>query len=125
MTYKELLFKMAQVGMLTLSSDKDGRGLFWVGMDNMDALEKQFDWKDFEGINIKRKKNTIQINKEERWKNIQITSIVNHFLAKQDEKTLDIQYILLYNMPFKNELCLKHNVNFAARLLTYQRTNTY
>lgn len=55
MTYKELLFKMAQVGMLTLSSDKDGRGLFWVGMDNMDALEKQFDWKDFEGINIKEK----------------------------------------------------------------------
>ncbi len=49
MTYKELLFKMAQVGMLTLSSDKDDRGLFWVGMDNMDALEKEFNWKDFEG----------------------------------------------------------------------------
>ena len=49
MTYKELLFKMAQVGMLTLSSDKDGRGLFWVGMDNMDALEKEFDWVDLKG----------------------------------------------------------------------------
>ena len=48
MTYKELLYKMAHLGMLTLSSDKDGRGLFWVGMDNMDALEKEFDWVDFE-----------------------------------------------------------------------------
>ena len=55
MTYKELLFKMAQVGMLTLSSDKDGRGLFWVGMDNMDALEKEFDWKDFESVHVKEK----------------------------------------------------------------------
>ena len=49
MTYKELLFKMGAKGMLTLSSDKDDRGLFWVGMDNMDALEKEFDWKDLEG----------------------------------------------------------------------------
>ena len=49
MTYKELLFKMAKRGMLTLSNDKDGRGLFWVGMSNMEALEKEFDWKDFEG----------------------------------------------------------------------------
>ena len=61
MTYKELLFKMAQVGMLTLSSDKDGRGLFWVGMDNMDALEKEFDCvelqflKDFESIHVEEK----------------------------------------------------------------------
>jgi len=49
MTYKELLFKMGAKGMLTLSSDKDDRGLFWVGMDNMDALEKEFNWKDLEG----------------------------------------------------------------------------
>ena len=55
MTYKELLYKMAQLGMLTLSSDKDGRGLFWVGMDNMDALEKEFDWKDFESVHVKEK----------------------------------------------------------------------
>ena len=40
---------MANIGMLTLSSDKDGRGLFWVGMDNMDALEKEFDWVDLKG----------------------------------------------------------------------------
>ena len=33
MTYKELLFKMARRGMLTLSNDKDGRGLFWAGAD--------------------------------------------------------------------------------------------
>ena len=39
MTYKELLFKMARRGMLTLSNDKDGRGLFWVNMNNMEALE--------------------------------------------------------------------------------------
>ena len=33
--------------MLTLSADKDGRGLFWAGMDNMEALEQPFDWGDF------------------------------------------------------------------------------
>ena len=49
MTYKELLFKMASREMLTLSNDKDGRGLFWVGMNNLEALEKEFDWVDFEG----------------------------------------------------------------------------
>ena len=49
MTYKELLFKMASRGILTLSSDKDGRGLFWAGMNNMEALDKEFDWADFEG----------------------------------------------------------------------------
>jgi len=48
MTYKELLFKMTKVGMLTLSNDKDGRGLFWVNMNNLEALDKEFDWKDFE-----------------------------------------------------------------------------
>ena len=48
MTYKELLFKMAKVGMLTLSNDKDGRGLFWVNMNNLEALDKEFDWRDFE-----------------------------------------------------------------------------
>ena len=46
MTYKELLFKMADKKMLTLSADKDGRGLFWAGMDNMEALEKPFDLGD-------------------------------------------------------------------------------
>ena len=40
---------MANMGMLTLSNNKDGRGLFWVGMDNMDALEKEFDWVDLKG----------------------------------------------------------------------------
>ena len=49
MTYKELLFKMARRGMLTLSNDKDGRGLFWAGMNNLEALEREFDWADFEG----------------------------------------------------------------------------
>ena len=49
MTYKELLFKMASREMLTLSNDKDERGLFWVNMNNMKALNKEFDWKDFEG----------------------------------------------------------------------------
>tara|TARA_B100000287_G_scaffold292338_1_gene275625 strand:- start:208 stop:498 length:291 start_codon:yes stop_codon:yes gene_type:complete len=49
MTYKELLFKMAKLGMLTLSNDKDGRGLFWAGMNNMEALDKEFSWEDLEG----------------------------------------------------------------------------
>ena len=49
MTYKELLFKMAKRGFLSLSNDRDGRGLFWAGMSNMEALDKEFDWKDFEG----------------------------------------------------------------------------
>ena len=48
MTYKELLFKLADKGMLTLSTQKDGRGLFWAGMDNIEALEQPFDWGDFE-----------------------------------------------------------------------------
>jgi len=43
MTYKELLFKMADKGMLTLSTKKDDRGLFWAGMDNMEALEQKVD----------------------------------------------------------------------------------
>ena len=50
MTYKELLFKMAHKGMLTLSNDKDGRGLFWAGMNNLEALSKEFDWRDLEII---------------------------------------------------------------------------
>ena len=49
MTYRELLFKMSEKDMLTLSSDKDGRGLFWAGMNNMEALDREFDWKDFDG----------------------------------------------------------------------------
>ena len=49
MTYKELLFKMASRGMLTLSNDKDGRGLFWAGMNNLESLDKEFDLADFEG----------------------------------------------------------------------------
>ena len=49
MTYKELLFKMAIRGMLTLSNDKDGRGLFWAGMNNLESLDKEFDLADFEG----------------------------------------------------------------------------
>ncbi len=49
MTYRELLFRMAEKKMLTLSSNKDSRGLFWAGMNNMEALDKEFDWKDFEG----------------------------------------------------------------------------
>ena len=47
MTYKELLFKMADKGMLTLSTKKDDRGLFWAGMDNMDALEQPVNLGDF------------------------------------------------------------------------------
>ena len=43
MTYRELLFRMAEKEMLTLSSDKDGRGLFWAGMNNMEALDKEFE----------------------------------------------------------------------------------
>ena len=46
MTYKELLFKMADKGMLELSN-KDERGLFWAGMSNMDALNQPFNWEDF------------------------------------------------------------------------------
>lgn len=38
---------MGKLGMLTLSNQKEGRGLFWVGMNNMEALDKEFDLKDF------------------------------------------------------------------------------
>ena len=54
MTYKELLFKMADKGMLTLSTQKDGRGLFWAGMDNIEALDQPFNWGDFEHQYSKR-----------------------------------------------------------------------
>lgn len=68
MTYKELIFKMARRGMLSLSNDKDGRGLFWMGMSNMEALEKEFDWKDFEGEDSPEKEYYIdkQGRKQER-----------------------------------------------------------
>ena len=49
MTYRELLFKMGKKGMLTLSNNKDGRGLFWAGMNNMESLNKEFNWEDLEG----------------------------------------------------------------------------
>ena len=52
MTYRELLFKMADSGMLTLSNDKDGRGLFWAGMNNMEALENEFNLKVESIINL-------------------------------------------------------------------------
>tara|TARA_R100000322_G_scaffold148441_1_gene105040 strand:- start:3139 stop:3345 length:207 start_codon:yes stop_codon:yes gene_type:complete len=55
MTYRELLFKMADSGMLTLSNDKDGRGLFWAGMNNMEALENEFNLKDFENEDLPKK----------------------------------------------------------------------
>tara|TARA_R100000008_G_scaffold68843_1_gene46117 strand:- start:413 stop:652 length:240 start_codon:yes stop_codon:yes gene_type:complete len=51
MTYKELLFKMGDKGMLTLSTKKDGRGLFWAGMDNMEALEQPVNLADFSESN--------------------------------------------------------------------------
>ena len=59
MTYKELLFKMGRRGMLTHSNDKDDRGLFWAGMNNMEALNKEFNWKDFEGDDPPKKETYI------------------------------------------------------------------
>ncbi len=60
MTYKELLFKMVDKGMLTLSTKsgvaQDDRGLFWAGMNNMEALEKPFDLGDlFDAEDFKHK----------------------------------------------------------------------
>jgi len=43
---------MADKGMLTLSTKsgvaQDDRGLFWAGMNNMEALEQPFNWGDFQ-----------------------------------------------------------------------------
>ena len=61
MTYKELLFKMADKGMLTLSTKKDDRGLFWAGMDNMEALEQKVDFKKvlwWESVKQRKSKDT-------------------------------------------------------------------
>ena len=71
MTYKELLLKMAHREMLTLSNDKDGRGLFWVSMNNLEALEKEFDWADFEGDDPPDKEyyEDRQGRKQEKYKN--------------------------------------------------------
>jgi hypothetical protein len=60
MTYKELLFKMADKKMLTLSADKDGRGLFWAGMDNMDALDQKVDFGDFTHNHSKEEVNAMR-----------------------------------------------------------------
>ena len=71
MTYKELLFKMASRGMLTLSNDKDGRGLFWVGINNLESLDKEFDLADFEGDDPPNKEyyEDKQGRKQEKYKN--------------------------------------------------------
>ena len=71
MTYKELLFKMASRGMLTLSNDKDGRGLFWAGMNNLESLDKEFDLADFEGDDPPNKEyyEDKQGRKQEKYKN--------------------------------------------------------
>ena len=61
MTYKELLFKMSDKGMLTLSAEKDGRGLFWAGMDNMDSLDKPVNLDDFEYTTSETLRKTIAI----------------------------------------------------------------
>ena len=62
MTYKELLFKMADKGMLTLSTKKDDRGLFWAGMDNMEALEQKVDLEEM----LATKKKTTPTNLTEK-----------------------------------------------------------
>jgi hypothetical protein len=62
MTYKELLFKMADKGMLTLSTKKDDRGLFWAGMDNMEALEQKVDLEEM----LATKKKTTPTNFTEK-----------------------------------------------------------
>ena len=71
MTYKQLLFKMASRGMLTLSNDKDGRGLFWAGMNNLESLDKEFDLADFEGDDPPNKEyyEDKQGRKQEKYKN--------------------------------------------------------
>ena len=75
MTYKELLFKMARREMLTLSNDKDGRGLFWVSMNNLEALDKVIEEKPLISKEINRsteftqKKNEI-VQKRKTFKEI-------------------------------------------------------
>ena len=47
MTYKELLRKMMIRGMLCPTVE-DERGLFWVGFNELESLEKEFDMKYLE-----------------------------------------------------------------------------
>ena len=62
---------MASRGMLTLSNDKAGRGLFWVGMNNLESLDKEFDLADFEGDDPPNKEyyEDKQGRKQEKYKN--------------------------------------------------------
>ena len=62
---------MASRGMLTLSNDKDGRGLFWAGMNNLESLDKEFDLADFEGDDLPNKEyyEDKQGRKQEKYKN--------------------------------------------------------
>ena len=62
---------MAIRGMLTLSNDKDGRGLFWAGMNNLESLDKEFDLADFEGDDPPNKEyyEDKQGRKQEKYKN--------------------------------------------------------
>jgi len=83
MTYKELLFKMGRKGMLTLSNDKDGRGLFWAGMNNLEALDKEFDWKDFEGDDPPEKEFYTDKQGREQEKHNNYTFNQNMFRQKQ------------------------------------------
>ena len=70
MTYKELLFKMASRGMLTLSNDKDGRGLFWA------ATGKKVE------ANRNESFTSGATNKAGSKKSIKITNTVNTYLNK-------------------------------------------
>ena len=62
---------MPSRGMLTLSNDKAGRGLVWVGMNNLESLDKEFDLADFEGDDPPNKEyyEDKQGRKQEKYKN--------------------------------------------------------
>ena len=38
---------------------REGSSLFWAGMNNMEALNKEFNWKDFEGDDPPKKETYI------------------------------------------------------------------
>ena len=117
MTYRELLFKMAQLDMLTLSNDKDGRGLFWVSMNNLDALEKEFDWVDFKGCpDLKEKEYYIdeQGRKIEKHKNYEYSQPLfsearrENWICKHcGESTFQVDYEYLVDIDEHLECSLK------------------
>ena len=65
MTYKEVIRKMMHRGMLCPTVD-DERGLFWVGFNELELLEEEFDLKYLEETEVPKEKKEFFIDRQGR-----------------------------------------------------------